>query len=426
MRLQKKYLAIAISALFVSTATPLSSTAYAQGYEIIDLGTLPGALSATVNDMNEQGNFVGVGYNIVDIPLRVELLNPDDYESIEDLNNLTADEYLTVRNSLLSRSGGLRSPMVQKLTQYSGLWYNGGMTSINDSLDIIEPATGLLSRSVNVLLHGINNNNQAVGELRSPFVQVYGVDQNNDPATYFVRDQFPQALWSNGVDHIELNGDSGLTYGGTARAYAINDNNQMVGYASIADTERLVNAYASCTNPESTSAHLPLGACMYGVWANAEYEGAKRIPLYTESAYIWELDATGAVLNQRSLGMAPTILDENEGKEEAEQVSGTVRSAALDINNNGVAVGFTSFDGPFSVNYATIFANDTAEWIIPDTVPGYIQSKASHINDNGFITGYAMKVNFQYPRERMFIAHTDGREVTFPMGFFSDSAWRPR
>src|SRR5690554_6725019 len=237
MRLQKKYLTIAISALFVSSAMP--------------------GMSATANDMNEQGNFVGVGYNIVDLPIRTELLNPDDFESIDDLNNLNATEYLLVRNSLLARGGKLNQPEVQKITQYTGLWYNGVLTSINDSLDVIEPATGLLSRSNDAPLYGINNNNEVVGELRAPFVQVNGTDAEGAPTIYFVRDRFPQALWSNGVDHVELSGEDGLTYGGTSRAYAISDNNYVVGFASVEDTERVVSAYATCNEPESTSAHLP-------------------------------------------------------------------------------------------------------------------------------------------------------------------------
>lgn len=424
MRLQKKYLAIAISALFVSSA--MASAAHAQGYEVVELGHVPGALSATVNDMNDQGHLVGIGYNIVDIPLRVDLLNPDDFESIDDLNNLSAAEYITVRNTLFGRGGSLNSPTVQKVTQFSGLWYNGAMTTLNNSLDVIEPVTGLLTRSNDVILHGINNSNQAVGEFRAPFLQVNGSDENNAPAIYFVRDRMPQALWTNGVDHVELAGESGLTYSGISRAYAINDNNQVVGFAAIEDTPRVVTAYANCQNPESTSAHLPLDACMYGVWASAEYEAAIRSPLYLETAYMWELDATGNVIAQRSLGMAPTALDDNEGKEDKDKIEGTVRSEALDVNDAGIAVGFTAFNGPFALNYATIYNQGKAEWIIPNTKQGYAQSKATQINNNGFITGFTYQVNLQYPRERLFIAHTDGREVTFPSGFFTDSNWRPR
>ncbi|HLV48654.1 MAG TPA: DUF3466 family protein [Aliidiomarina sp.] len=427
MRLQKKYLTIAISALFVSSAMPgMSTAAYAKGYEVIDFGSLPFALSATANDMNEQGNFVGVGYNIVDLPIRTELLNPDDFESIDDLNNLNATEYLLVRNSLLARGGKLNQPEVQKITQYTGLWYNGVLTSINDSLDVIEPATGLLSRSNDAPLYGINNNNEVVGELRAPFVQVNGTDAEGAPTIYFVRDRFPQALWSNGVDHVELSGEDGLTYGGTSRAYAISDNNYVVGFASVEDTERVVSAYATCNDPESTSAHLPLDACMYRAWANSEYEGTQRRPLYNETAYLWELDATGTVVTQRSLGLAPTILDENEGKDEDKQIIGEERSEALDVNEQGVAVGFTQFtDGQYTQNHATIFIDGEANWLIPKGVQGFSQSKAAHINNNGYIAGYATRVDFQFGRERLFIGHTDGREVIFPSGFFSDSSWRP-
>ncbi len=426
MRLQKKYLAIAISALFVSSTMSISGAALAQGYEVVDLGSVPGTLSATVNDMNAQGNFVGVGYNVVDVPLRVELLNPADFESIDDLNNLSAAEYITVRNHLLGRGGNLNNPSVQKLTQFSGLWYNGVMNTLNNTLDVIEPVTGLLTRSNDVMLHGINNSNQAVGQFRAPFLQVNGIDENSAAAIYFVRDRMPQALWTNGVEHVELAGENGLTYSGISRAYAINDNNQVVGFAAIEDTPRVVSAYENCLNPESTSAHLPLDACMYSVWASAEYEAATRSALYQEAAYMWELDATGDVLAQRSLGMAPTVLDDNEGKEDKDKIEGTLRSEALDVNDAGVAVGFTTFDGPFTLNYATIYNEGKAEWVIPNTTQGYAQSRATHINNNGFITGYTFQVNLQYARERLFIAHTDGREVIFPTGFFADSSWRPR
>lgn len=429
MRLKQKYVSLAVSTLLMSSlALSPSALAQAKGYEVIDLGSLPFALSATAYDMNDHGHFVGLAYNVVDIPFRVEYLNPDNFSNIEDLNNLNSEEYLQVRSFLLARSTSLLNPEIQKITQYSGLWYKGVLTSLNDELDVIEPKTGQLTRSNDVVLYGINNKNEVVGEYRAPFLEVQGVNVNGEPTHYFERDRFPQALWSNGLIHKELPAAPGLTYQGTSRAYGINENNQVVGYAAIEETKTLLDSYATCTDPESVVAHLSVDSCMYRLWSHAFYTGSGlQNPLYKEAAYLWHLDDQGNVISQSSLGMAPTLLDDNEGKEDDKKVSGVVRSEALALNNQGVAVGFTSFisDQQYTLNYATLYQDNQATWIIPEGTQGYTQSKATHINDNGFIVGYANRVTLQYVRERMFVAHSDGREVLFPSGFFVDSSWRP-
>ncbi|RUO44151.1 hypothetical protein CWE15_03010 [Aliidiomarina taiwanensis] len=426
MQFQKTQLALALSALLVSASFSGAANA-ATGYEVTELEPVTGALSFSVTSMNNSGNYTGIGYNLADILIRTELLDPENFEGIEDFNELSASEYMQLRNYLLSTNGSLADSTAQKLSSLRGVVFQGMNMSLNEDLDTIEPATGLLSQSNDVLLHDINEQNQVVGEHRAPFIQQEGVNGAGEPVQYFVRDRYPHGLWSNGVDHVELPAEPGLTYGGLSRAYAINDHNQVVGYAAVADNDRIVAAYEKCSDPESETAHLPLKVCMHTAWFSERFAQVITAPLYTEQAYTWTLDATGTVVSQTTLGAAPTLLDEQEDVAEEDRLTGVVRSEAVDINNQGVAVGFTSLRNEFFVlSYATVFKDGEALWVLPRDTEGFTQSRATHINDNGYIVGDALIRNFQFNRKRLFVAHVDGREPVFPDGHFSHSAWEAR
>lgn len=424
MQFQKSPLALALSAsLFIHAG--FSGTAEAtQGYEVTALDTVPGAISATVTGFNNNGHYTGVAYNLADILIRTELLDPEDFKGVDDLNNLSAADYTFVRNKLQDLTGLLPSSEAQKISSLRGFIFNGQYTLLTEALDEIEPTTGLLSQSNDVFLNDMNELGAVVGESRAPFLQEDGFNDNGEATIYFVNNRYPLALWSDGVQHSELPAEPGLTYGGLSRAHALNDNNMVVGFAAVADEKRIVDSYENCINPESVAAHLPTGACMYTPWLSSRFGEFAMSPLYKEEAYLWELNANGQVLSQQSLGVAPTLLDEQENVDEEEKIEGVVRSEALDINNQGIAVGFTSArTSVFLINYATVFKDGEAVWALPENTEGLTQSRATQINDNGYIVGYASKSSFRYPRKRLFVSHIDGREPFFPSGFFSHSAW---
>src|SRR5690554_4203114 len=137
MQFQKTQLAVALSALLVS-ASVSGAAAAATGYEVTELEPVNGALSFTVTSMNNSGNYTGVGYNLADIKIRTNFLDPEAFENIDDLNNLSALEYLRVRNYLLSTNGSLASSLAQKISSLRGFLFDGVNTPLNDALDQIE------------------------------------------------------------------------------------------------------------------------------------------------------------------------------------------------------------------------------------------------------------------------------------------------
>src|SRR5690554_2148880 len=140
------------------------SSAQASGYEVVDVGSIPYSFSITGFAINDAGQFVGTGTNLLDNQLCTDLLDPEVFPEIEDLSDLNPQEWLGVRNWLNQRGGALNQPREQKLSRFKGFLFNGEFEVFNEQLDIIEPETGELTRSNDLLLYGLNNQGFFVGE----------------------------------------------------------------------------------------------------------------------------------------------------------------------------------------------------------------------------------------------------------------------
>lgn len=149
-----------------------------------------------------------------------------------------------------------------------------------------------------------------------------------------------------------------------------------------------------------------------------------RPSLYYNQAYKWVFDDAGNVIDEALLGILITPhVDDTR----------THNSAVVDINSTGVAVGFSKgwrnedverplINQPVS-DYAVIYKNGE----LIDLTPIHselLNSYAVAINDAGLTTGYATKlVNGTY-RTKFFYADTTNEtiEVVFPKDFFTGSS----
>ena len=430
MQFKKKYAALCVSTLL---ALPTAVTHAANSYSIVELGTIETSFSSNGYSLNNAGQVSGIGYDVLNLPIRTDVLDLDDplLSVIEDFDNLSPNEYLYLRNYLNRPSGPLNQPTFQKLRIADGFIYDDGFFSLSEAFDVVEPVTGTLSFSNSVYPVDINNNGHVVGDTIGPFLQASGTNSEGEATEYFSPEHLLAGFWSDGQNIRVLQSNEDVVFGGTSKARSMNDNGLVVGFAAVSNREVIENSFRGCTNEEIENedgetvpnADIPLGACLYRVWAAAEYNASLRLPLYNEEAYVWELDSAGNVLSQRALGVA------FEPPESASEES-YVRSEAIDVNNNGDIVGFTNFgDGNLFFNFATIFTEAGAQQILGGEVEGATQSQARAVNDEGVIVGFALRRTSTSVRNRLFIADvTDANRTEnadFPRGFFEDSAWTP-
>lgn len=428
MQFKKKSAAVAIAALVSGVSFQTSANT---GYEIVEVGTLPSAFSSVGRDINDSGVVAGFGYDLLNLLIRTDLLDPESevFDGIDDLTNLSSSEYRYVRDYLSSPNGVLSNSLFQKVGITEGFVFDGSFLSLNEAFDVIEPNTGTLTQSNSFYPQSIDNSGNSIGTVQSPFLEELGQTSEGDEQNYFTPERLQSAYWSNGSALTYLTGNDDVIFGGVSQAYSINEVGQVVGFASLENRDFLESGYEDCIAEEVENSdgemvpndQIPLGACIYQIWSSAEYNSNGRMPLYEERAYLWELDANGNVLNKRSLGKSFEI---------PEDVAGVVRSAAIDVNVDGVAVGSTEFiSGGNTSSFADIYTEEGAQRILPDDTSGYRASHGALINDNGYIVGWAFQFLSTSFRSRMFITTIDGvgveENITFPSGFFADSSWTP-
>ncbi|MCC5855071.1 MAG: DUF3466 family protein [Idiomarina sp.] len=438
MRLTKKYgVACAIAA-----ALGTSSIAHGnpQGYEVVEIGTPSNSYNSSPRALNDSGHVLGIAWNLLGLNIRGEFIDQQQFPTIEDFDNLTDRQYFAVRNYLQSGSGIVSSPRFQKLTRDLGYFYDGDFLSLNNLYDVVDPETGELTDSVNVRPLGMNNFGHLVGDVGLPYYRLEAENSAGDLVSYFTRDTFPQGFWTDGLTSLTLSSNEPeLIQGGASRAYGVNDNGYVVGFASIDNRQALLNAYEVCTTSERENDDgeieeiflEPVPVCLWRAWWALDGGSEFRSPMFIERAYLWEIDPSGDVISQRELGTAIEPREPPEGEDEL-PVGDWDRSVARAVNSDGVAVGVSEeFASGFARRFATLFRDGEALRIVPEDESGATNSDAFAINDNGIVVGIARRSTSQTLRDRMFVADTNADdpsqfEVTFPRGFFGDSSWRPR
>lgn len=424
------------SLIMTSLCAAISGNALAQqGYEIIDIGTLPDTVVSDPRAINEQGHALADSSNIYNQNIRFDLVDDDFFPGIDGFDDLTIQEWTFIRDQLNSPESLGSVPIYQKLATEIGFYFDGMHTNLAELFDITDPETGVATDSVTFRASDLNNYGGISGRVHGPFTRIEGTNSEGEERMFFAWQRFPQAVYTNGSEYTILPGEEDLYFGGTSGAYALNDNNQVVGYASVASNEELDGFYNRCTNPEREDsdgniieiALEPLEVCMWRLWYQSEPMVPGRDPFFNEEAYLWNLDSSGEIISQQSLGFA---FDPEQDDAENEEVETRMyRSQATDINIHGVAVGtswrYTNFG---AINRATLFDPELGA---QRAIEGNEFENRSHltvINDHGIAAGYASRVLTQFTRSRLFFIDTNASdpEPVFPEGFFSDSGWLPR
>lgn len=444
-----------VSLLAASVMLALSSSQAhgEEGLELVDLETAPDAYVTTPGGINSLGEAVINNTNLWNQNIRIDLLDPEEFEDY-DLDDLSDAEYRAIRNLLNSTSGRGANPAYQPLGERISHLFDGQVTVL-DGFDRIDPETNRETDSVNVLASDINTRQIVVGQASEPYERRLTTDLSGDDVYYFMRDSFPRAFaWVNGSVNF-FQGNDDLYLGGTSNAVAINENNQVVGYAAIASTQALTDRITACQTPPAASedgdsddddndngSHLSneeLQTCVWRFWYNYEVhalaQSGARSPIFIEQAYLWEVDDNGELLNKQHLGaFEPRPPEPDEDSDEEPEEPQPLTSRAYDINNEGVAVGravrpITFPNGSYATAYkATVYRDGRIIPVEEDDDTNNFPSSAVAINDNGIIAGYRLQFTGTQNVNRLFIADVNNLEagITTPQGFFDTSNWQPK
>jgi hypothetical protein len=288
-------------------------------------------------------------------------------------------------------------------------------------------------------LRDINNTDYAVGRgegLYSKVDYTFKAGVNAGEETTFVVKEFGTRAFVNFNNTIVgLTAPENLA-GGFSEAYAINNNNQVVGYGSVSLlTDATETALTNCVNEEliddedpatPEAQHLPLRgdipseSCINNV-VNLFSGSITSIALLR--GLIWQLDGQGNLIDTKELG----ILFEPE-----EDDTDNYSSRALAINDNGIAVGVSNglyTEGDVSVprNYAVIFDQDSIINLTPEpdinvARSSSVISSAADINNDNIVVGYQVKSVNGTNRTKFFVYDMNLEELTFPEDFFLGSS----
>lgn len=425
--MKKKYMT---SVLAASVAAAVSLSAHAEGYSVVDMGALPDAYSTTSRHFNDIGEAVVINSELWNQNIRFELLDEEEFEGI-DLANPSDDDYRRVRNFLNSASGAGPDPSFQKLGQRVSHVYDGNVTGLS-GFDSTYEDTGEATDSVNVIANDINAQRMIVGQASKPYTYRSSTDVRGDEVMYFIRESFPQGFASINDTVTYVQGSEDVYLGGTASVLKINDNNQAVGYASVAHTTGLDDRIATCQEPpeeegEASFSNEELAVCVWRFWHEREVARTARQearnPVFIEQAYMWQFNDVGELVEATPLGSLEEVAEDGQP---------TFRSTAIDINAAGVAVGRSLRTVEFAngrtqnVNTAVVFQDGEITDLLDEYFSG--NNSALAINDNNIVVGTSRQRIGFYERDRMFVydLNDDNAAANYPTGFFNSSSWTPR
>lgn len=427
--MRRTKISLAIAAL---AATSLSMAHADVGYRVTDIGSVDGVLHTVPRDLNNQGQIVGQLADLRNQNIRFELLDPEDFPFLGedvDMTDLTEEQQLRVRNALINGTQIGGNPKFQKIAVELGYIFQGGNLSEVAGFDSLDAETGLRTDSVDLRLRAINDQGIMVGQSALPFYWGEGTDLQGEEARFHLRDGFPVAAWTDGVEFKLVGTDPDKILGGVSGFTDINNNNVAVGFGTFLNGVRLEQIYEQCTtevDEDGEAINLePLSACLYRFWYNNSSRAGVNAPITEERAFVWELSATGDVIDSRSFGVA---FDPEEDEEDPWQ---TVRyvSMANAINDNGVIVGSSVrqlVQGAFT--RATLFTDEGVVKGFDDDSPYRDVSSFIDVNDANIAVGSATVFAFGVQRQRMFymdVSNGPG-EAAFPDGLFVDTNWTPR
>ncbi|NMH58420.1 DUF3466 family protein [Alteromonas ponticola] len=349
--------------------------------------------------------------------------NEASIESEEDIRNgifSDIDYTLIVNYLIVQNDQSAFSLRKQKIAQFKSYATDLVNTQFIAGFDNYVEKFDDFSKSVTTIAYDSVDGDFIVGSSQSPFVDVEYTNADDQLIRYTVNDILRRAFVQVGSDTTALLPKDKLA-NGLSEAFAVNRNFQVGGYSSTRFSPALRDSVAACAD-ENERGDVPEEVCLFGIITGAEFEQNS-----SKRATVWQLSASGEVLSQETFPL-PFEPESNQFAWE---------NRILNINNNGLAVGWTHTgdsvrlllpDNQVPVNrpeqHATYFKDGATVAFLSDERD--LSSQATAVNDSGWITGTVFRAPNEVARERFFVHNAATAETRYPDGFFVNAGVKPQ
>ncbi|WP_333607015.1 DUF3466 family protein [Arsukibacterium sp.] len=432
--------------------TPLLAvfTANAAVYQVVELEVNNKIQSSYASALNDQGQAVYVGTPILSFPLELDQFDLDS-DIIKSI--LTAEQIAAVEAGNID--GTIQGILINYLRQTAGDFSQ----PVGEVLSFIEqdnsPAQRMVLRdpfannsSANEFIYAINNQGMAVGIADAPFSkQLFtpaATEAVPEPveATYWVPEpMYRMALaWHDG-DVIPLLPPFTSLNGGYSVASAINNHGLVAGFGSTGISQTTAENILNLCKGETR----PAVSCL---------NQQARSTAFEQRGLLWQIDSEQQVSVPQVLGIlgnkntgeiysAPDTELFNQPCPNSSAACITYRSAATAVNDNNIAVGFTTYtdsdrsicvqfdftgrcaqEGIFRAQHAVIFTEQGPRPLVNQQE--WLNSNAVAINNQNLVVGFAGKSINGSVRNKMFLYDHASQQSRHITGFFTSSNTVPR
>jgi uncharacterized membrane protein len=408
----------------------LSLGVSAASYEVVELDAADKGVSSFAAAINQQGQTGVLVQTPFNPPIDISLLNLEENEALrEQLNDPEAvesgqisEEDLVIIYRFLV--GSVPSNLLyQKLGSVQSYLSDEAGSSEETGFDIVDADMGQLSRSVDTFVTDINSQGDVSGYGSAPYTKFPWVNEDDEALTYVAREFSHRGFVRINGQLVELQPED-MSLGGFSQAMAVTDNYLVAGSVSTEPNEILLDTLEDC-NDEETRGDFPLEVCYNNAVRGLESNYNRALNRFFQTrATIWKLDADGNITEQTRYGIS---------HQPDEEDTGVYASRAVDVNEQGIAVGETSHLNPFRDNvvrnYAAVFKEgevmafaDQEDYSLSSLNRNNTLSTATAINNQNQVVGYAIKTINGFDRTKFFVYDLDTEELTFPDDFFPGSA----
>jgi len=407
-KLQPTLLAVALAASFGANAVVYKIENIDEFFKVN--GTIKNSRSGFGATLNNNGIILG-GASGTFAPL----LSTDDQDLI---NNSRVDVSLTQLASNASNSSINPIRTAKLIPQSNNSIFEFDLDKMPQFLKIFDESVTSTERTVSTIdsfAFDVSNSGLVVGTTSSAAYAIDDPDQSEDntdkDAPFYVYDFNQRAMVvDNGTVHTFA--PEFATYGGQSGLTGINDNGLVVGYASTG-IELASKVRIDDTCLDSYKDTVPLQVCAKGFRDSSKSNTAVK---YYLQAYSWEYN-NGELTNATPLGILTTPISDTDAD--------SYNSLALDVNNNGIAVGRskTFRDGKKEYNYrldvATVFKDGEIIDLMKHDEDDWRHSSAYAINNNDLVIGSMGKIIGGFLRNKFFIYDANSNDTTliFPNDF---------
>lgn len=368
--------------------------------------------------------------NIYNAPINLTTV---DFENATIIANLTDIE--SAKNGVfnladytylinIARSGSSTfSYFTQQLGRLQGYKTDGSVNSADfiNAYDTENEALNGFSHSMDTAPRDSAGGTHIVGNSVGPFRIIDYVSDSGAESKFILSDFDRRAFVQVGQNVVPLL-PTDTTLGGISQVNGINGNFLAAGSGSVAPSATTAAAIENC-DVDETRGDQPIEACYRSILISGQgtSNASRRTGVWFQRAMLWSMDAEGNVVDTTTFDTLVT---------DEEELSAQGSSQALDVNNNGVAVGISSVK--VEVREQTVLTTTASLFLQSGEIVRIIEddallpNSAISINDSGYVVGLRSQSINQISRNKMFIYNMNDDTVNFPDDFFTSSSTIPR